>query len=816
MSPPSKRTILQALGLKRLGSLCDGFKIDRARVTRKDDLIDLLYRSKSVSVGAVLGQLNRNDLKVVCRVHALADGGTTTRPLVNRILGRMPALADDRVSSAPTLEGAPRRAEPRLLPTMPSKRRTAMSDDTDVEGTDPAGEDISSLEEGKILDYITSEPVKDTPKEHVRQRIARALFHEYGVSVEDMVPDFKMIVEGKRKSIDIALFKPGSEHTVANLERIVICDKEPKKGSKGAYKMRDHKQAEAEFGLLYGAMSENDAEKCRWGLWTNGIDFFFFEKERTRFDVKFHPRGDWPMADGTLGSRTVASQAQLRRADRDMLLTAFRRCHNYIHGNEGMPKDVAFWQFLYLIFAKLHDERRPKEQPPRFWAGMFETQVNGKKQLVDEQFDPEGQKAIRARVASLVEEVAAKYKDTVFRDNPPRLMLSDRALGFIVGELAKYDLGRTALDAKGVAYQELVRHNIRGDRGQYFTPRGPVDLMVQMLDPKPDERVMDPACGTGGFLVSTLKHIDRRLHADAHVDSGTESTDDFLSIQDRLLYYVEHNVFGADFDPFLVRAAQMNVLMGSNGQARVFNMNSLEFPAGHLVGATEAKSVAGLGTMDVVMANPPFGSDIPIADVEILKHYHLAHTWERTDDGFRNTGRLQSSIAPEVLFLERCLDWLKPGGRMGIVLPNGILGNPSDEYIRWWLLRHCWVLASVDLPVEVFIVEANVNILTSLLFLKKKTNKELNTADLGKTSDYPVFMAVAEKVGFDRRGCTLFRRGPDGEELVEEIEYRERLRIGGQSVFRVLRRKEKMLDDDLPRIAKDYAAFRVAHKEPGS
>jgi type I restriction enzyme M protein len=690
--------------------------------------------------------------------------------------------------------------------------------DLDVDNLELQGEEeVASLEDGKLLDYITGNPVKDTPKEQVRQRIARALFHEYGISVDDMVPDFKMKVEGRTKKIDIAIFEAGQPKNLDYLERIVICDKEPKTGSKGAYRMRDHKQAEKEFGLLYGAMGEEEAANCNWGLWTNGLDFYFFEKEVSRFDTKFHPRGDWPLADGTLGSRTVASDQQLRRADRDMLLTAFRRCHNYIHGNEGMPKDAAFWQFLYLIFAKLHDERRSKDQPARFWAGMFEKQVNGKKQLVDEQFDEEGQKAIRDRVTQLVEEVAEKYKDTVFRDNPPRLQLSDRALAFIVGELAKYDLGRTALDAKGAAYQELVKHNIRGDRGQYFTPRGPVDLVVDVLDPKPHERVMDMACGTGGFLVSTLKHVDRQLHARAHVTSGEESTEEFLSIQDQLIHFAENQLFGADFDPFLVRASQMNILMASNGQARVFYMNSLEFPAGHLQGVEEAKGKADLGTMDVVMTNPPFGSDIPITDPNILRHYELAHIWERTEDGgFRNTGRLQGSVAPEVLFIERALAWLKPGGRLGIVLPDGILGNPGDEYIRWWILRHSWVLASIDLPVEVFIVEANVNILTSLLFLKKKTDDEIRAEDLGQQVDYPVFMAVAEKVGFDRRGNTLYKRGPDGEELVVEKEYRERVKVAGESVVRVLRRKEKTLDDDLPRIAEAYQKFRETNPMPGS
>ena len=259
------------------------------------------------------------------------------------------------------------------------------------------------------------------------------------------------------------------------------------------------------------------------------------------------------------------------------------------------------------------------------------------------------------------------------------------------------------------------------------------------------------------------------------------------------------------------------VVMASNAEANLFHMNSLEFPAGHLTGVEPAAKAAQLGTMDVLMTNPPFGSDIPITDPNILKHFELAHNWERTEDGaFRNTGRLQGSVAPEVLFIERCVDWLRPGGRMGIVLPDGILGNPGDEYIRWWILRHCWVLASIDLPVEVFIVEANVNILTSLLFLKKKTPSEVQAEDLGAKQDYPVFMAVAEKVGFDRRGNTLYMRSPDGEEILEETEEVERIRVGGEVVSRSFKRKKKIVDDDLPRIAEAFREFRKKHKEPGA
>ena len=658
---------------------------------------------------------------------------------------------------------------------------------------------VTALEEGKILDYITGKPLKDSAKEQVRQRIARALFHEYGISVEDMAPDFKMKIDGRMKKVDIAIFAAGTEHAVENLQRVVVCAKEPTNGKKGAYKMRDHEQAEKEFGLLHGAMAE--AENCSFGLWTNGLDFFFFRRQKTRFDVKFEPIGDWPVADESMGTREVVSNARMRRATPDMLRTAFRRCHNFIHGNEGMPKDAAFWQFLYLIFAKMHDERQPGDSR-RFWAGPTE------------QFDEEGRKAIRSRIEPLFKEVKKKYS-SIFIGNE-EITLSDRALSFMVSELAKYDFGRTEVDAKGAAYQEIVGTNLRGDRGQYFTPRGAIKLMVRMLDPKPNERILDPACGTGGFLVATLDHMDKKFHAEAEVPVGDASTDEFLSIRDRLGDFVVHNLFGADFDQFLVRATRMNVVMASNAEANLFHMNSLEFPAGHSKGVEPAKKAADFGTMDVVMTNPPFGSDIPITDTNILRHFDLAHAWERTEDGsFRNTGRLQGSVAPEVLFIERCIDWLKPGGRMGIVLPDGILGNPGDEYIRWWILRHCWVLASVDLPVEVFIVEANVNILTSLLFLKKKTKQEIQAEDLGKSVDYKVFMAVAEKVGVDRRGNKLNERSPDGEEILVEQTETESIRIGGKLITRTFTRKNKVLDDDLPKIGNKYEEFRKKNKEPG-
>ena len=655
------------------------------------------------------------------------------------------------------------------------------------------------VRDGFTLDFISgTKEVKETPRELVRQRIARALFHEYGISVEDMAADFPVRVGGRRRRMDIAIFAAGESHTPENIQRVVICRPEPKQNKRGAVKMRDYEQAEQDIAGVKPFFEEIDG--CKYALWTNGLEFFFLRKKATKFQVDAEPIGDWPPVDESVEDRNVLSRARARRADPEMLRTAFRRCHNFIHGNEGMPKDAAFWQFLYLIFCKMHDERTPRDSR-RFWTGP------------KEQFTDAGRKAIRNRIGPLFGEVKQEYK-AIFTGGE-EISLSDRALAFMISELSKYEFSRIDVDAKGAAYQEIVGTNLRGDRGQYFTPRGAIRLVVEILDPKEGERLLDPACGTAGFLVAALAHRMDRLREEERLSAGTETTEEFESLNRRLRRYASKQVFGCDFDPFLIRASQMNMVMAGDGKGHLYHLNSLEFPKGHLDGVKSARRAAGIGSIDVVMTNPPFGSAIPITDVNILRAFDLARVWERAEDGiFRKTPRLQGSVAPEVLFIERCLDWLKPGGRMGIVLPDGILGNPAAEYIRWWILRHAWVLASVDLPVETFIVEANVNILTSLLFLKKKPEGVVNREAIAGAADYPIFMAVAEKVGFDRRGNTLYKRSAEGDEITRDVEQIETIAVGEREVARTLRRRERIPDNDLPEIARRYHAFRREHPEP--
>src|SRR6185369_10773673 len=283
--------------------------------------------------------------------------------------------------------------------------------------TKPKRQAGTTIAPGYTLDYVSGKQLKETSKEMVRQRVVRAIIHEYGFSPEDMENDFSL---GRRRKVDVAIFHHGAKHALENLSRVVICRPEPTVG-KNAVRIRDFKQAAKELEDLEIVMRE--VESVQYGLWTNGLEFFFLEKEQKRFETKCNPLGDWPMAEESVGTKEVISDARTRVADTEMLKITFRRCHNFIHGNEGMPKDAAFWQFLYLIFCKMHDERSPRDQR-QFWAGPTE------------QFEVAGQQAIHKRIGKLFTEVKQVHKG-VFRGNE-EISLSRRALAFIVSELAKY------------------------------------------------------------------------------------------------------------------------------------------------------------------------------------------------------------------------------------------------------------------------------------------------------------------------------------------------------------------------------------------
>jgi type I restriction enzyme M protein len=298
------------------------------------------------------------------------------------------------------------------------------------------------------------------------------------------------------------------------------------------------------------------------------------------------------------------------------------------------------------------------------------------------------------------------------------------------------------------------------------------------------ETVLDSSCGTGGFLVNAMNHVIKQLQAEMEKKIGKPrngwSDMEKKLLNDRISEIASSNFYGFDINPDLVKATKMNMVMNNDGSGNILRMNSLvpphEWPADVKAKITEAlgiekgsfRSKKYIGVFDIIITNPPFGSKLPVNDPHILEQFDLGHIWEQTNNGtthWRKTDRLQSSVPPERLFVERCHQLLKPGGRIAIVLPDSILGNPGLGYIRQWLIEHTYIIASIDLHVDTF--QPRNGTQTSILITHKKTEKEKSKEDKsGQMADYNIFMAMVERVGHDKRGNPIFKRDKQGNEIL--------------------------------------------------
>lgn len=671
------------------------------------------------------------------------------------------------------------------------------------------------LEDNQLICALTNEVKPAKVKELTLQSLISMLNEEYGFDLSDMERDFTISYindEGKSKRIkvDLAIFQAGKAHNPDHLIRICIVQDDKVKVTD------DKKGVEAALEATLSAV-----ENCEFGVWTNGEVFHFLQKHvddfynTTYLDIADFPGEGQTMEDLEKWSDKIAP----RKPANDSLIRTFKRCHDYIYGNEGQIKD-AFWEFLNLIFCKLYDEKR-KFMPPKdgksyrrqFWVG------------VKEQNTEDGLKAISKRIKGIFEELKEDplFKE-VFEGNE-RIGLSDKGLAYVASELGKYSFLDATVDVKGMAYETIVYNTLKEKQGQFFTPRNIVKCMIEMLDPDENMRVLDPACGSGGFLVMVLDHVRKKIAARENPNLKglyLEETYNSKEINDLVKDYAERMIFGFDFDRDLKKAARMNMVMAGDGHANIFNINSLDYPYGQKteeldkIKETIQRSIQtsydknepfetddAREKFDLIFTNPPFGAKVTV-DKEISKRYALGHNWSKDTYGNFQIGNESSSEAPEVLFIEQCYNFLKPGGRMAIVLPDGILGNPNTEYVRAWILERFKLLASIDLPVEAFLPQVGVQ--ASLLFLQKKTSKERDVAQTGE--DYEVFMAIAEAVGKDRRGVPIYLRDEDSAELLFDGEKKTLIRDNeGKSKVRTRQTLEKRLNDDLPLIKDAYLKF---------
>ena len=421
---------------------------------------------------------------------------------------------------------------------------------------------------------------------------------------------------------------------------------------------------------------------------------------------------------------------------------------------------------MKVIFCKIEDERNVPN-PLEFYATS------------EERSNPDGQLTVKNRISKIFERVKKKH-GKIFDEND-QIKLQPRSLAYIVAELQRYSLLNTHIDIKGKAYEELVGSNLRGDRGEFFTPRNVTKMTVAMLAPRESEKVFDPSCGTGGFLVTAMNYVIDSLKETMVKEFGRPeeqwSDDERQLVRSRISEIAAANFFGFDLNPDLVKATKMNMVMNNDGSGNILPTNSLLPPhewtdefrtkLSEAVGIpkTQLTSYKSIGLFDVIVTNPPFGSRIPIKDSHILEQFDLGHIWERDGKSWRKTKRLQSSVPPEQLFIERCLQFLKPGGRMGIVLPDSILGSPGLGYIRTWLIKNTYLIASLDLHPDTF--QPRNGTQTSILIVQKKTQAEIDQEEKsGQIPDYNIFMVMVEKVGHDKRGNPLFLRDLHGNEIL--------------------------------------------------
>jgi type I restriction enzyme M protein len=634
------------------------------------------------------------------------------------------------------------------------------------------------VQQGKLLDYVDGITQRnETPEEYVRQEIAKSLVREYGYEKQEIAVEFILRLGSRKPRADLVIFDEGESHEQDRARVIIECKSQKIKST-------DRKEG---VGQLQSYMAA--CPNVAYGMWTNGIERYCYRRVDTNGKVAFEEIPDIPGKGRTEDEVERPRFDQLKAASSDALLFAFRRCHNYIAGNQGLQKPEAFWELLKIIFCKIHDERSSDEV--EFYATS------------KERYGLNGRLKAKKRLDGLFDEVKAEYR-TIFRENEA-IELNPEVLAYIVSQLQMYSLLESDIDVKGRAYEEIVGSNLRGDRGEFFTPRNICQMTVAMLDPGERQVMLDPACGTGGFLITAMNYVIEKIRA-AEISKWGDVERAETAIRQRVQRFAENYIVGMDLNPNLVKASKMNMVMNNDGAGGLFQANSLKAPA---TWEDDLRNRQLIGQVDLLFTNPPFGSKIPIDEPSILEAYDLGHMWsyDASADKWTKTDTVQKSQPPEILFIERCVKFLKPGkGRCAIVLPDGILGSPGLGYVREWILRNTRVLASIDLHPDTF--QPHVSVQTSVLVLERKTDEEIAVETAAsRLNDYEVFMAVANHIGHDKRGNVTYVRDRKGNEIVEEVEETLKEYEDGKPVYKKQRTQRKVIDDNTLQIAQAFRSW---------
>jgi type I restriction enzyme M protein len=506
-------------------------------------------------------------------------------------------------------------------------------------------------------------------------------------------------------------------------------------------------------------------EGAEGGVWSNGIEKLILYRPYPKEYIA--TLSDIPRADQTWDDLFEEKKFYDQLTSDFDLFSIIKRLEEMVLAQAGVN---VFQEVFKLIYAKLYDEDQAKNvrKDKEVWFRQYK--------------DPK--KTYQIINYELFQKAIGKWPD-IFSPLEKIELTPDQLQVCVplLENIKLFESGREELEIIDKAFEYLVTEVSKGKKGQYFTPRNVIKMCVKMLNPKENEFVIDPACGSGGFLIHTMYWVwDNYLKN--------------VTFQAKREYAATH-LFGIDFDENMRKTSQALMLIAGDGKHHIFKRNSLDARDWIREEAEEARVAirkAGLLrsfenpiedeenkktfrylNFDVLMTNPPFAGEI--TDVGLLRQYEFA----------KKDGKLKRKMERHLLFLERCLDMIKPGGRMAIVLPQGVLNNTNLEWVRQWLLNKARILAVVGLHVNTF--KPHTGTKTSVLFLQKwNDNPELGPLNPYQ-EDYPIFMAVSKKPGKDNSGEYVYKKDEKGNPITDE------------------KTGKRILDHDLDEIAEAFVKF---------
>lgn len=584
----------------------------------------------------------------------------------------------------------------------------------------PTDPDENNIKDGYIRDYVSGLIVKETPEEREAVQVfSRVLVEDYGYPKENLHtrPQWRVKVRPsdskKEYPIDVAVFS-SQEHTDDALRIVVECKR--KSRVDGLSQLKDYLRfCEAELGV-----------------WFNGEQRLFLRKIERSGKVEFEEIPNIPRYGERVEDIGKFKRRDLKPATN--LKSVFRAIRNYLAANAvGITRDETFaQQIINLLFCKIYDERFTKpDDMVTFRAGIDEKP-----------------KDVAARVKALFDSVKDQYTDVISKSDD--ILLDANSLAYVVGELQLYAITENDRDAVADAFEIFIGPSLKGPQGQFFTPRNVVKMVIDMVNPSPKDRIIDPACGSGGFLVEALRHVWRKID-----DNGAE-----LNWPDNEIYSAKQqaaikNFCGIDKDEFLAKVAKAYMAILGDGRGGIYCENSLEIMSKW---GTDTKRDVKPESFDVVVTNPPFGKKLSIDARELLETYDLGHHWRVGDSGVFERREVQDKQPPQILFIERCLDLLKPGGTLGIVLLESIFGMPKYQYIVDYLLKRTTIKAIVTMPEDLF--QPYTHAKTCVVILEKRSSDE----------DHSIFMADVKWCGHDSRGNPTYRVNENGERtLLDDV-----------------------------------------------